>query len=472
MVFSSMSFLFFFFPVILILYFIIPARYRAARNVALLIISLLFYSFGGPQFLVLLLVSVLINYICGLYAAPGRPPLTRKTAVFIAAVLGLGLLGWFKYSGFLAETINSLGAALPVPEVTLPLGISFFTFQGLSYVIDVYRGDAGVQKNPLKIALYISLFPALIAGPIVRYTTIEDAIDARHETLADFSAGALRFSFGLAKKMLLANALGEIAAKVFGGAPGDLSVLSAWIGAIAYTGQIYFDFSAYSDMAIGLCRMFGFQLLENFNYPYIAKSVSEFWRRWHISLSTWFRDYLYIPLGGNRVGKGKHIRNFTIVWLLTGLWHGAAWTFVIWGALTCVLLLCEKYVWGKHLERAPDPFRHLYTMVLVVLAWVFFRADTLQHASSFIGTMFGATGRLIDGQGVYFLLQYWPELAFSSIASIPIKRFFEEKLQKNTTVFANTVYVWAPRALGLALLAVSYLKLVTGTFSPFIYFRF
>ena len=472
MVFSSISFLFFFLPAVLAIYFLIPAKLRAARNYALLLSSLFFYAFGGPQFIILLLFSAAVNYTCGLFAATGRQPRTRKLAVILAAVLGLGLLGWFKYSGFLAETINRFGAGIPIPEVTLPLGISFFTFQGLSYVIDVYRGDAKAQKNPLKIALYISLFPALISGPIVRYTTIENAIDSRQETLDDFSAGAVRFSFGFAKKLLLANVLGEIVDKVFGSAPGTLSALTTWVGAIAYTAQIYFDFSAYSDMAIGLCRMFGFRLLENFNYPYIAKSVAEFWRRWHISLSTWFRDYLYFPLGGSRVGRAKHIRNIVVVWLLTGLWHGAAWTFVVWGAFTCIILLCERFVWGKALDRTPSALRHLYTMVFIIVVRVFFRSGSLLYAVQFIGVMFGTSGKLYDGQGVFFLAQYWPELVTAIIASIPVKLMIEGFLEKKKTTPAVLLSFWGPKALALVLLAISYLKLVTGTFSPFIYFRF
>ena len=473
MVFSSISFLIFFLPVVLIVYFLIPSRKRTARNYVLLLFSLVFYSIGGPSFLILLLVSVIINYICGFYAAPERSLLTRKLAVVFAAVLGLGLIGWFKYSGFLAETINRFGAGIPVPDVTLPLGISFFTFQGLSYVIDVYRGHAKTQRNPLNIALYISLFPALIAGPIVRYTAIESDISSRKERLEDFSAGVVRFSFGLAKKMLLANALGEIADKVFGGAPGSLSVLTAWVGALAFTGQLYFDFSAYSDMAIGLCRMFGFRIPENFNYPYIAKSVTDFWRRWHISLSTWFRDYLYIPLGGSRAGTIKHVRNFVIVWLLTGLWHGAAWTFVLWGALTCLTLLCERFFRGRLPSgRTPSPIKHIYTMALVTILWVFFRSETALSAVAYVGAMFGANGMAADGQGVYYILQYWPELVIAIVASIPVKQYIEGFIEKKTGALAGLVSVWAPRALALVLLAVSYLKLVTGAFSPFIYFRF
>ena len=300
MVFSSVSFLVFFLPCLLVLYFIVPQRYRGARNLILLAFSLAFYACGGPKFLLLMLLSIAVNYCCGLLAGPKHRPAVRKAGVTLAAVLGLGLLGWFKYAGFFGEMLHALMPFLPVPQVTLPIGISFF-----SYVIDVSRDDAAVQKNPLKLALYISFFPQLVAGPIVRYTTVADEIDERHESVSEFSAGAVRFLFGLAKKMLLANAVAQVADAAFSAAAP--SVLFAWLGAVAYTFQIYFDFSAYSDMAIGLGRMFGFHFLENFNYPYVSRSITEFWRRWHISLSTWFRDYVYIPLGGNRCSKAHNI---------------------------------------------------------------------------------------------------------------------------------------------------------------------
>ena len=304
MVFSSVSFLVFFLPCLLVLYFMVPRRYRGARNFILLAFSLAFYACGGPKFLLLMLLSIVINYCCGLLAGAKHRPAVRKAGVTLAAVLGLGLLGWFKYAGFFGEMLHALMPFIPVPQVTLPIGISFFTFQGLSYVIDVFRDDAAVQRNPLKLALYISFFPQLVAGPIVRYTTVADEIDERHESVSEFSAGAVRFLFGLAKKMLLANAVAQIADAAFSAV--SPSVALAWLGAVAYTFQIYFDFSAYSDMAIGLGRMFGFHFLENFNYPYVSRSVTEFWRRWHISLSTWFRDYVYIPLGGNRCSRAQY----------------------------------------------------------------------------------------------------------------------------------------------------------------------
>lgn len=327
MVFNSVSFLIFFMPGVLLTYFVVPQKFRALRNGVLLLFSLAFYAFGGVKYLTLLMLSILTNYLCGLFAAVKKYSICPKIAVTFAVVLNLGLLGWFKYAGFVAEILNSLGAAIPVPQIILPVGISFFTFQGMSYVIDVARGSAACQKNIFYTMLYIALFPQLVAGPIVRYTTIEQEIITRNENLQDFSSGLVRFLLGLSKKVLLANAMGEVADPVFASANSQLSMGTAWIGAIAYTLQIYFDFSAYSDMAIGLGKMFGFHFLENFNYPYIASSVTDFWHRWHISLTTWFRDYLYIPLGGSRCKTWKHIRNLVIVWLLTGLWHGAAWNY-------------------------------------------------------------------------------------------------------------------------------------------------
>jgi len=472
MVFSSMSFMFFFLPALLIVYFLVPARRRGARNAVLLVFSLFFYIYGGVRFLILILASIVITYACGLLASPECARKIRKAAVLIAVILGLGLLAWFKYSGFLAETINKLGTNLPIPKVALPIGISFYTFKGLSYVLDVYRGDVKAHRNPFKVALYIAFFPQLVAGPIARYSEIEGAIDVKRENFEDFSAGAIRFVFGLAKKMLLANAWGMIADSLFSQNPGNLSVLTAWIGALAYTGQIYFDFSAYSDMALGLGRMFGFRTPENFNYPYIAKSITEFWRRWHISLSSWFRDYLYIPLGGSRVNRLRHIRNIAVVWLLTGLWHGAAWNFIIWGAWFGVLLLGEKFIWGRLMDKAHTSLRHIYTMLAVVISWVFFRSGTAVQAFRYIGAMFGASGALYDGQGIYNIVEYLPELIIGVVAVLPVKKFAERFLESRRGALSGALLAWGPAALGLVLLALSYLKLVTGSYSPFIYFKF
>lgn len=472
MVFSSLEFLLGFLPCLLVIYFIIPARVRWLRNLVLLAFSLFFYQWGADQLVLLMVASILVNYLGGLMAGRRDHPVLAKFGVWFAAVLGLGLLGWFKYAGFLAQTVCDLGFAIPVPHITLPIGISFFTFQGLSYVIDVYRGDAPTQKNPLDVALYVALFPQLVAGPIVRYTTVMEDITHRRETLDEFAAGVTRFCFGLAKKMVIANAMGQIADGVFNQTAANLDPGLAWVGALAYTFQIYFDFSAYSDMAIGLGRMFGFHFLENFNYPYISKSVTEFWRRWHISLSTWFRDYVYIPLGGNRCVKWKHVRNITVVWLLTGLWHGAAWTFILWGVWFCLLLLGEKFLWGGVLNKTPALVRHGYTMLAVVISWVLFRSVDLPQAWAYLGAMFGqTTGLAQDGQAAYYLLEYWPEWLLAIVASLPVKGWLQEKLKQGGNL-GQTILIWAPKGLALGLLGLSYLKLVTSSFNPFIYFQF
>ncbi len=471
MVFSSLVFLLGFLPSLMLIYYLIPRRFRWLRNLVLLGYSLGFYWWGANKLVALMVVSIVINYVGGLLAGQNRKGVARLGVLF-ASVAGLGLLAWFKYAGFLAQTINDLGFLIPIPQVTLPIGISFFTFQGLSYVIDVYRGDAPIQKNPLNVALYVALFPQLVAGPIVRYTTVMEDISTRQESLDEFAAGVTRFCFGLAKKMVLANAMGQIADGVFNQTAANLDPGLAWVGALAYTFQIYFDFSAYSDMAIGLGHMFGFRFLENFDYPYISISVTEFWRRWHISLSTWFRDYVYIPLGGNRCAKWKHMRNIFVVWLLTGLWHGAAWTFVLWGLWFCLLLLGEKFLWGKVLERAPVILRHVYTMLAVVISWVLFRSVDLTQAWAYLGAMFGqTTGLAQDGQAVYYLLEFWPEWILAILASMPWKHWLQHKLERGGTLAKETL-LWFPKATALCLLVVSYVELVTGSFNPFIYFQF
>ena len=461
MVFSSYTFLFYFLPPLLILYYLIPRRSLGGRNLVLLAFSLFFYFAGGPRHLPLMLLSIAINYVGGLLCGK-----RRRWALVLTMAVNLGLLGWFKYAGFVGENLQALGLPLSVPEVVLPIGISFFTFQGMSYVIDVYRGDTPPAKNPLQVALYIALFPQLVAGPIVRYTTVAEELVSRRETFDDFAAGALRFSFGLAKKMLLANNLSLMADEAFSTAP--IGAAAAWLGAIAYTGQIYFDFSGYSDMAIGLGRMFGFHFEENFNYPYLSKSVTEFWRRWHMSLSGWFRDYVYIPLGGSRAGTAKQVRNILLVWTLTGLWHGAAWNFLLWGLYFGVLLLGEKFWWGKALERAPSPLRHLYAMVIVVLGWVLFRCEGLAAVGSYLGAMVGLSGAGW-GQALYFLRQYGVFLAVGVVASLPVKDALRAALQRRK---AERTIQWGSALAGLALLGLSFLQLISSTANPFIYYRF
>ena len=466
MVFSSFTFLFHFLPVLILCYYGIPRKFRQGRNLLLLAASLYFYGCAGAKFLLLMCASIGINYLGGLLCAGKR---TGKAALAATVAGNLLLLGWFKYAGFLAELLQHLGAAVPLPQITLPVGISFFTFQGISYVIDVYRDHTVCQKNPLKLALYISLFPQLVAGPIVRYRDIAAEIDADRESLELVSAGLTRFCFGLAKKMLLANAFGRIADELFGLSLSALSAPGAWVGAIAYTLQIYFDFSGYSDMAIGLGRLFGFHFAENFNYPYISRSVTEFWRRWHISLSSWFRDYVYIPLGGSRAGTWRQLRNILIVWALTGLWHGAAWNFVIWGLWYGAILLAEKLLMRR---QNPRPLfgglRWLVTMLIVIVGWVFFRAESLSGALGYLRVMCGFSASGTNwGQGVYYLLEYWPEFLVGILACMPIKPWLEQWLSPD-----NPLLVWAPKLLALLLFALSYITLITSSFNPFIYFRF
>jgi len=473
MVFSSFSFLFVFFPILLMVYFILPARFRTGRNLVLLGFSLFFYAYGEPAFLPLILLSVSINYVFGLLAGLGCSARMHKCLFAASVATNLSLLGYYKYAVFFMENLNMLGLGLPVPEITLPIGISFFTFQGMSYVIDVYRGDTRSQRNPLSLALYIALFPQLVAGPIVRYRTVADEIVQRKESLDSFAQGGMRFIFGLAKKMILANQLGALADAVFSTGADSLTLSLAWLGAIAYTGQIYFDFSGYSDMAIGLGRIFGFRFLENFNYPYLSKSITEFWRRWHISLSTWFRDYVYIPLGGSRCAKSRQTLNLFVVFLLTGLWHGAAWNFIFWGIYYALLLLCERFLWGKTMEKAPGFLRHSYTMLLIIMGWVLFRASTLTDALEMAKVMFGTSADFWDVRTVYYWKEYGWVLVIGAVASLPVKRAAEQILERfKDRPFAGVAALWVPRCLALGLLALSFLQLLGSAFNPFIYFRF
>ena len=474
MLFSSSVFLLYFLPALLLCYFLVPRRFLPARNLVLLVFSLIFYGFGGLRYLGLLAACILVNWLGGRLLGQGGTARRRRALLILVIAANLALLGWFKYAGFAARTLNALGLSVPVPDIVLPIGISFFTFQGMSYVIDVYRGKARVQRDPLKVALYIALFPQLVAGPIVRYTGVEAALSRRSSTLQGFADGLTRFLYGFGKKMILANAMGEIADKTFSlSQGGTLSVTLAWLGALAYTFQIYFDFSGYSDMAIGLGKLFGFRFPENFNYPYISASVTEFWRRWHMSLSSWFRDYVYIPLGGNRCSRRRHILNLLAVWGLTGLWHGANWTFVAWGLYYGLLLIAEKYLLADLLPRIPVPLRRLLTFVIVLLGWVLFRSDTIADAGAYLRVMFGG-GAFATGQTVYFLRQYLPELLLCVLACFPVK-YIPMNLMREK---AGTSRVWflalqaAPKALALLVFALGYMKLVFGSFNPFIYFQF
>jgi len=473
MVFSSISFLFFFLPALLLCYYILPRRLRVGRNLVLLAFSLFFYAYGGPELLRLMLASIAINYVGGLLVGSGLSRRAEQASMVATVAANLLLLGYFKYGNFVVENAARLGLPVESPGIVLPIGISFFTFQGMSYVLDVYRGEARAERNPLWVALYISLFPQLVAGPIVRYTTVAGEIRERRENLEDAADGGVRFLFGLAKKLLLANRLGLVADIVYSSAMGQMTTAYAWLGAVCYMGQIYFDFSGYSDMAIGLGRMFGFHFLENFNYPYISQSITEFWRRWHISLSSWFRDYVYIPLGGSRVSTAKHIRNLLVVWLLTGLWHGAAWNFVAWGLYYGLLLLGEKYLWGKAVERLPRPVRHIYALLAVLVGWVLFRAEDLDTVLVMLRSLAGfAPGGLGDQWAVYYLMEYRWELLLAIPAALPLKNWCQAWLKGRDSRWSRLVETWAPKGLAVALFSLSFLALLSSTFNPFIYFRF
>ncbi len=472
MLFSSTVFLIFFLPLLMICYFIIPQRLVSVRNFVLFVFSIIFYGFGGIGYLWLFVASMATNYLGGLFIGISRKKSTKKLFLVLAVVINLSLLGVFKYAGFLTSNLASLGLPIAVTSFVLPIGISFYTFQGLSYVIDVYRGDAKMQKNPLKVSLYIALFPQLVAGPIVRYTTVEKELSKRRHSSEDFAAGAVRFALGFGKKMLMANPMGEVADTVFALTGGPtLTAPVAIVGIVAYALQIYFDFSAYSDMAIGLGRIFGFRFEENFNYPYIAESITDFWRRWHMSLSGWFRDYVYIPLGGNRCSPLRHVFNLAVVWLLTGLWHGANWTFVLWGLYYGVLLILEKYVFAGLMKHIPGALRHILTMALVLVGWVFFRADDLNSALAYLGAIFG--GGTDPSQAVYLIMQYLPEFIICLVGIFPVKRILERffsKKRNNATLFVLGQVL--PKLFALAVFVLAYVQLVSGSFNPFIYFQF
>lgn len=473
MAFSSVAFLFGFLPLALLCYFLIPVRLRGGRNLVLLLFSLFFYAWGGVRLLPVLLASCVLNWGAALLAAPGRK--RRKAVLAAALILNLGMLGYFKYTGFLLGNLNALGLDVAAPAIVLPAGISFFTFQAIAYLTDVYRGTVPAERGLLRLTLYMAFFPQLLQGPIVRYGDFAPALADRRENSADAAAGAVRFCFGLAKKVLLADALGQIADGAF--AAGDrLTVGLAWLGAIAYTLQLYFDFSGYTDMALGLGRVFGFRLPENFNYPYIARSASEFWRRWHMTLSFWFRDYVYIPLGGNRCSKGRQVVNLLVVWLLTGLWHGSAWNFVLWGLYYAVLLMGERFLWGRALDKLPNPLRHVYALVLITVGWVLFRSSGLEQVGEMVSAMFGfAPGGAWSGEAAYYLRQFHWELLAAIPAALPAKNRLQAGLtakQERGSRAAALTLALGPRLLAFALLGLSSVRLLSSTFRSFLYFQF
>ena len=470
MLFSSITFLFIFLPLTLLLYYLVPFR---MKNYVMLAASLIFYAWGEPVYIILMILSIILNYFCGQDIYEKRDNArAMKMSLMFGVVMNLLILGFFKYYGLLMDTINAiLPIDIPYRVLALPIGISFYTFQAMSYLIDVYRKEVKPQENILYFALYISMFPQLIAGPIVRYIDIEEQLKERSINPNKFGEGAMYFIRGLAKKVVLANTFGAVYEQVAAMQMGSFSTLTAWVGAIAYAFQIYFDFGGYSDMAIGLGKMFGFEFLPNFNYPYIAKSITDFWRRWHISLSTWFREYVYIPLGGNRCTPSRHILNLLIVWMLTGLWHGAQWNFMFWGLYYGVILILEKYLWGNKIEKLPSAVQHIYAFVLVLFGWVFFFSPTLGYAGQYLKVMFGIGAKgIFDKQGFFMIFTNWLLIVIAILASAP--RGY--KLLKKITGCWQSEEVRAivTCAVYIAMFLLCIAFLVTETYNPFLYFRF
>ena len=466
MVFSSTIFLCVYLPLVLLGYYICPKK---GRNLFLLIASLVFYAWGEPKYVFLMIFSILVNYIFGRLMDKNRGRQKRmKLLLVLSVVIDLGLLSVFKYTDFVITNINAIfGSSFDLLNIALPIGISFYTFQAMSYTIDVYRNDVRVQKNLIDFGMYITMFPQLIAGPIVRYADVQDQLAERSVTTADFSEGVMRFVVGLGKKVLLANQMGAVWSEIYA-LGGDVSALMAWTGAIAYTFQIYFDFSGYSDMAIGLGRMFGFKFPENFRYPYQSVSITDFWRRWHITLSTWFKEYLYIPLGGNRRGLTRQALNLLIVWSLTGFWHGAGWNFVLWGLYYFVILFIEKLFLLKALDKLPKFFRHVYALLLIIIGWVIFASDDVSVLLPFLGSMFGANGA-VGGMDVYTLLTKAVLLIICCIASTELPK----KLFLSAAGAMNEKAVFTLKSvLTIALLALSMILLIGDSYNPFLYFRF
>lgn len=468
MLFSSIPFLYYFLPCVILLYLIAP---RFLKNTVLLLSSLVFYAWGEPKYVIWMVLSIGLGYLFGLLIEKCREKNHGLAKLFLvlSVTSSLAVLGYFKYADFFISNINAVtGLSIPLLKIALPVGISFYTFQILSYTVDVYRGDVAAQKNPIDLATYVALFPQLIAGPIVRYSDIAEQLRNRNHSFEKISAGMSRFIIGLSKKILIANFLGELCDTFK--ASGDKSVLFFWLYAIAYTLHIYFDFSGYSDMAIGLGKIFGFDFLENFNYPYISGSVTEFWRRWHMSLGSWFRDYVYIPLGGNRVGKARHFFNIFVVWMLTGMWHGAAWNFIIWGLYFAIILMIEKLFLLKYLKKS-KVLNHIYVLLLVIISFVIFDAASMKDAFSYIGSMFGAGGYpLVSTEFVYYLRSYGVVILLAMIGSTPLPKLVVGKINESR-VGGKVMTVLAPVAL-CVLLAICTACLVDGSYNPFLYFRF
>ena len=461
MIFSSLPFLFFYLVAVLAVYKLSPLK---LRNLILLVVSLFFYGWGEPVYIIIMLLSIVVDYVHGMLVERWREDDRKaRRAVASSVFFNLAILVFFKYWDFIAGNLNALtGLQLPVLGLPLPIGISFYTFQTMSYTIDVYRQDAPVQKNPIVFGAYVTLFPQLIAGPIVRYKSVADQLEERREDLDKFVSGVRRFTVGAAKKVLLANAIGQLWDQSL--ASQNLTAVGAWLGLAAYAFQIYFDFSGYSDMAIGLGRMFGFEFLENFNYPYISRSVVEFWKRWHISLTTWFREYVYFPLGGNRVPKWKWIRNILIVWTLTGIWHGAGWNFLLWGLYYGAWMLAERLFLGKWLEKLPRAVRHIYTMFIVLIGWALFAVEDMGRLGAYFSSLFGGGGwfSAVDG---YRLRTYLPTLVILIVGSTPLMGKLWDRLGERTRAVLQTLLV-----LGALILCTA--SLVDAGYNPFLYFRF
>jgi len=468
MVFSNPSFLYYFLPITMILYFITPMPKGSPRlrNVTLLIMSLIFYAWGEPRYVFLMIAQCIAAWGFSLLIDKNKGLKAAKVYMLISVAVSLSGLIYFKYANFFISNVNNFAnSSLPLVELLMPIGISFYTFQLLSYTVDLYRGQIEVQRNVLDFSTYVASFPQLIAGPIVRYTDIAEALSKREHSWARFAMGARRFIVGLGKKMLIANLFGELVS-IYKGA-GDESVLFVWLYLVAYTLQIYFDFSGYSDMAIGLGHVFGFKFPENFNYPYIADSITNFWRRWHMTLSGWFRDYVYIPLGGNRVKAVRHIVNILIVWMLTGFWHGADWNFILWGGYFGIVLLIEKFFLGNALQKAPKVVRHIYVILIVFISWAFFDATGFGAAFVVIGRMFGAGGVFASAESLYYLRSYAVPLIVGVIGCTPLVLKIAKRASEK-----QRLAVWLEPAALLLLIVASTASMVDGSFNPFIYFRF
>ena len=463
MIFSSIPFLFFFFPLFILLYFTLPFKYK---NHILLLFSLIFYAWGEPIYILLMIFSSIVDFINGKNIEKYKDDNKKKKIyLIISIIINISLLGFFKYADFFIKVINNiLYLDIPLLNLGLPIGISFFTFQTMSYSIDVYRGDVKAEKDFLTFMTYVCMFPQLIAGPIVRYETVSSELHKRDINFKKFADGFTRFLRGLFKKVLIANNIGLLFTLITSSEVNDISIMTGVLAIVSYAFQIYFDFSGYSDMAIGMGNMCGFTFLENFNYPYISKSITEFWRRWHISLSSWFKDYVYIPLGGSRVNILKNIRNILIVWILTGFWHGASWNFIFWGLYYGILLLLEKFVLKKYIDKLPDFVKHIYTIVLVFIGWMIFAFDDSKYLFGFIKAL--TSNKFVDSAFLYYFKNYFLILVIATLFSLPVYPKVKEKM--NNTIFTSLLSI----SIYVILFIITLSYLVSDTYNPFLYFRF